>query len=358
MKTARRSLPALAALLICALFVAHAGAASFRHGVVGVKLSERVGEYAAWSPDSQWIAEPAQAGLRLRNVESGEIRRVRAPAFQAESFTVPPGPLAWSSDGRTIRYATSPPIPNSSNNYASQLIEVQVDGSGTRQMTLGVRVLSTDWAPQGWPLAFAAGPYALDFDKGPIGPKPSLFVVDEFGAEPRRIALIPHPKGEEAITEAVLSPDGKRIAFQRWGRSNFRPGNVTIWTVGADGSDPEPLVPALVAVFTVEWAPDGRLLALGAHTSIRGGQRVYTVPAGGGRLRRIVDEEILDGPAWSPDGRWLAYSTYDGKIWRVHPGGSSRQMIGKVPGEQASNLLWAPDSRHLAYTAAPPPRSD
>jgi Tol biopolymer transport system component len=344
----------LAALLAFALFATSAGKASFRYGVIGVRLSEGIGEYAAWSPDGTWIAEPARVGLRLRNVTSGEIRQVRAPAFQAQSFTVPPGPLAWSPDGRTIRYATSPPIPNSSNNYASQLIEVQVDGSGIRQKTLGVRALSTDWAPQGWPLAFATGPYALDFEKGPIGPKPSLFVVDEFGAEPRRIALIPHPKGEEAIAEPVLSPDGKRIAFQRWGR-RF---SVSIWTVGTDGSDPEPLVPALVAAFTVEWAPDGRLLALGAHTSVRGGRHVYTVPASGGRLRRIVDEEILDGPAWSPDGRWLAYSTYAGKIWRIHPDGSGRQVIGKVPGEQASNLLWAPDSRHLAYTAAPPPRSD
>jgi Tol biopolymer transport system component len=348
----------LAALLAFALFATGAGKASFRYGVIGVRLSERIGEYAAWSPDGTWIAEPARVGLRLRNVTSGKIRQVRAPAFQTQSFTVPPGPLAWSPDGRAIRYATSPPIPNSSHNYASRLIEVQVDGSGIRQKTLGVRATSTDWAPQGWPLAFSAGPYALSFEKGPIGPKPSLFVVDDFGAVLRRIARIPHPVGEEELTEPVISPDGKRIAFQRWGRSNFRPGNLTIWTVGTDGSEPEPLVQGLIAAFAVEWSPDGGTIALGAHTSVRGGQHVYTVPAGGGRLRRIVDEEIFEGPAWSPDGEWLAYSTYDGKIWRVHPDGSERQMIGKVPGEQARNLLWAPDSRHLAYTAAPPPRSD
>jgi Tol biopolymer transport system component len=349
-ETARRLFVATVALFACLPAAACADESSFHHGVVGVRLADRDGESAAWSPDGRWIVVPARVGFRLRNVETDEVRRLKAPPFRG--FPVRPGPLAWSPDGETIRYVTSFPRPTTGN--ASWLTEARVDGSGFRRVTLGVKALSVDWTSQGWPFAYATGPYAFDFDKGPLGPKPSLFVVDEFGAEPRRIALIPNPKGEEDLTEPVLSPDGKRLAFQRWGRRS----SVTIWTAGTDGSDPEPLVRGLVAAFTVEWAPNGRLLALGAHSSVRGGQRVYTVPAGGGRLRRIVDEEILDGPAWSPDGRWLAYSTYEGQVWRVHPDGSGRQLIAEVPGEWVRDLLWGPDSRHLAYAAEPPPRSD
>jgi dipeptidyl aminopeptidase/acylaminoacyl peptidase len=351
-----RAATALAALLACALLAAPAEAVTFRHGVIGVRLPERVGGYVAWSPDGRWLAEPARAGLRLRNAESGERRPLRAPASLSSPFP-PPGPLDWAPDG-TIRYLTSPTFPPFAGSNASTLTEVRVDGSGVRRQRLSVRAGFTDWAPQGWPLVFSAGPYAYSFDNGPIGPKPSLFVVDEFGAMPRRIAHIPHPKGEEDLFEPVVSPDGTRIAYQRWGRSNFRPHNTSIWTIGTDGSGPRPLIRGLNAAFTVEWSPDGSTIALGAHTGARSGQRVFVVPAAGGQLRRIVDEEVLDGPAWSPDGLWLAYSTYDGEIWRVHPDGSGRQLIARLPGKEVRHLLWSPDSRRLAYTARDFPVSD
>jgi len=351
MRAARLALLLAAALFACFPLSACAGEASFEHGVIGVRLSDRVGAYAGWSPDGKWIAEPARAGFRLRAVGSGKVRELRAPAYQG--FPERPGRLDWSGDGKTIRYATSEPRPENGN--ASWLTEASLDGSGYRHQTLGVRARQVGWAADGYPLAFATGAYALDFEKGPIGPKPSLYVVDEFGATPRRIAYIPHPKREEDIGDPAISPDGTRIAYERWGAHH----NVNVWSVRRDGSNPEPLVRALVSAHTLEWAPDGRTLALGAFTA-RGDRRqhVYVVPAAGGRLRRIVDEEVLDGPAWSPDGRWIAYSTYDGKIWRVHPDGKARQLIAEIPGEEPRNLLWAPDSRHLAYTAAPPPRSD
>jgi len=350
-RAARIVFLAIAAAAACLTPIAHAREATFHHGLIGVRLSDRVGEYAAWSPDGDWIAIPAAGGLLLRNVETAARRKL--PSSPRGGRPAPAGRLAWSPDGKSIRYASSSLLPPTTET-PSWLTEVQVDGSGLRRQSLGVEAQSTSWASGGWPFAFGTGPYAFDFDKGPLGPKPSLFVVDGFGAEPRRIALIPHPKGEEDITEPVLTPDGKRVAFQRWGIHH----NVNVWTVGADGSDPRPLVPGLVAVFTLEWSPDGGTLALGAHTTRRSGEHVYTVPANGGSPRKIVDEEILDGPAWSPDGRWLAYSNYEGEVWRIHRDGSGRQLIARLPGKEVKDLLWSPDGVHLAYSAGPPPRSD
>lgn len=346
-RVARGSLLALAALLACAVFAACAGEASFRHGVTGVRLSERVGAYAAWSPDSRWIAEPARVGVRLRKVETDEVRRLKAPPFRG--FPERPGRLDWSPDGQTIRFATTLPL----EAKGSRLTEVRVDGSGVRQQAFEVKALTTGWAPEGWPFAFTTGPYVYDIEKGPQGPKPALFVVDQFGAAPRTLVRIARDS-ETEIGELRVSPGGERVAYVLEG-----PRNVALWTVGTDGSDRRPLVRGLVAAFAVEWSPDGGTVALGAFTA-KGDRRqhVYVVPADGGRLRRIVDEEILEGPAWSPDGSWLAYSTYDGDIWRVHPDGSGRQLIAKIPGKEVRSLLWSPDGRRLAYTARDFPRSD
>ncbi|MFL5873051.1 MAG: TolB family protein [Solirubrobacterales bacterium] len=353
---ARQALGALAALLACALAAAPAAAAPFHHGVIGVRLSAQVGEDVAWSSDGSWIAEPSGVGLRLRNIESGEIRPLRAPAY-LNSQLPPSGPLDWAPDG-TIRYLTSPTYPPIAGSNASTLTVVRVDGSGFRRQRLDIRSSYTDWALPGWPLVFAAGPFAFSFEKGPIGPRPSLFVLDQFGAMPRRIALIPHPTGEEDLVEPSVSPDGTRIAYKRWGRNGYGGHSLSIWTIGTDGSGLRPLIRGLNSASTVEWSPDGSKIALGAHTGVRSGQRVYVVPATGGGLARIVDEEVLDGPAWSPDGQWLAFSNYDGEIWRLHPDGSGRQRIATIPDREVRDLLWSPDSRHLAYVAAPLPHSD
>lgn len=351
MRAARHTLLVVAALLACFPLSACAGEAQFHHGVIGVPLSDRVGEYSTWSPDGRWIAEPARVGIRLRNVETGKERELKAPAYQG--FPERPGRLEWSGDGKTIRYATS--IPRPENGNASWLTEVPLDGSGYRHQTVGVRAQQTGWASDGYPFAFATGAYALDLEKGPIGPKPSIYVVDDFGATPRRVAFIPHPKREEEIEDAVVSPDGSLIAYKRWGVHH----NVNVWTVRSDGSDPAPIVSGLTSAETLAWSPSGKTLALGAFDP-KGDRRqhVYVVPATGGKLRQVVDEEILDGPAWSPDGRWLAYSTYDGKVWRVHPNGRGRQLISEVPGEEVKSLIWSPDGHHLAYRAEPPPPFD
>lgn len=340
---------AVAALLAFALLATSPGKASFHYGVIGVRLPEGVGEYAAWSPDGTWIAEPVRVGLRLRNVTNGEIRQVRAPAFQAQGFTVPPGPLAWSPDGKTIRYATSLPGEGHQGDWLNQgdrLTEIPLDGSEVRQQALGVKAFDTDWAPSGWPFAFTTGTYAYDFEKGPIGPKPALLVVDRFGEAPHSIAQIQHDISEAEFQEVQFSPDGERIVFCR-----YQGRRAAIWTVRPDGTDARRLWGGLTYCRDLNWSPGGRQLAL---VAVRAGSlvpRPYVLSADGSKRRRIGNWDPLDGPIWSPDGRWLTFSNYEGEIRRVHPNGSGEQVIATFAEREIQNLLWSPDGRHLAYTA-------
>ena len=64
-------------------------------------------------------------------------------------------------------------------------------------------------------------------------------------------------------------------------------------------------------------SPDGRTLAIDLQGSI------WTLSADGGVAHRITDEyNDARQPAWSPDGKWIAFQGYrDGgfDIWAVAP---------------------------------------
>ncbi|HWP33448.1 MAG TPA: hypothetical protein VNL97_06840, partial [Solirubrobacterales bacterium] len=304
------------AFIACFPLTAYAGDASFRHGVIGVELSERVGGSAAWSPDGKWIAVPARVGIRLRNVETGKFRELRAPVYRG--FLVWQSRLNWSPDGKTIRYTIS--VPRSTNEYASWLFEVPLDGSEVRQQSLGVRVSETDWAPGGWPFAFTTGTYAYDFDKGPIGPKPALLVVNRFGEAPRRIVQIKHDISEAEIQEVQFSPDGERILFCRYQRRHrYQYRHAAIWSVRPDGTDARRLWTALAGCGELHWSPQGHQVSLLAQKVGQLVQHPYVLSAASGKRRRIGNWDPVEGPIWSPDGRWLTFSTYEGEIRRVHP---------------------------------------
>jgi dipeptidyl aminopeptidase/acylaminoacyl peptidase len=337
-----------AALLTFCTFGLGFASASFEDGVVGVEVSYFHGREAAWSPDGKLIAIPAKNGIKLRDVEAGTARTIKAPPQRV--FPEPPGRLSWSADGRALRYVTTL---GPDGKRGSWLTEVRRDGSGLRQVRLGIRVTQTAWARQGWPMAFSTGYYAYDFDKGPLGPNPALLVVPRFGAAPKTIIRVGREVREATIEEPEFSPDGERILYQRSERRTD-----SIWTVRPDGSNPRRLGPVLVTAFDATWSPRGDTIA---YAGVKRGDlrtRLYVVSSAGGKPRRISDQEILDGPVWSPDGNWVTFTNYEGEIRRVHPDGTGEEVIAELPGEEVRGLLWSPDGRRLAYMARPFPESD
>jgi eukaryotic-like serine/threonine-protein kinase len=123
---------------------------------------------------------------------------------------------------------------------------------------------------------------------------------------------IPTPVLENA-DEVAVSPDGTRFAFTRaveaFGRifvaELAHPDKPTQLTFTADGPGvhQEPA-----------WSPDGKTIAYNAQGE------TWTIPARGGRGRRVsVNDDFEADPVWSRDGRFLYYSsTRDGglAIWR------------------------------------------
>lgn len=343
-----RAIAAFAVLVACCAFGLASAGASFKAGVVGVELSYFYGREAAWSPDGEVIAIPAKSGFKLRDVETGTTKAIKAPPQRV--FPEPPGRLSWDADGLALRYVTSIG-PNGKR--GAWLTKVGRDGSGLRQVRVGTKVMQTAWAPQGWPMAFSTGYYAYDLDKGPLGPNPGLLVVPRFGAKPKPIVRVGPEAREATIVDPEFSPDGERLLYQRSERRT-----TSIWTIRSDGTGRRRLGPVLVTAFDATWSPRGDTIA---YAGVRRGDlrtRLYVVSAAGGKPRRISGQEILDGPAWSPDGNWITFSNYEGEIRRVHPDGSDEEVIAELQGKEVRGLLWSPDGEHLAYMARPFPESD
>lgn len=106
-----------------------------------------------------------------------------------------------------------------------------------------------------------------------------------------------------------------------------------------------------------DWAPDGRQFVVAGQ---RPGERflglyVLDVSRPSVRPRRITpDRWEAQYPAWSPDGRWIAFTrvappnSFD--IWLVSPDGTGLRRLTGATGSD-NYAAWSPDGRALVYSS-------
>ncbi len=152
----------------------------------------------------------------------------------------------------------------------------------------------------------------------------------------------------------VWTPDGQSLVF--WSSNPAVPG---IYSIRADGSGvAQRLTDGRIFQTPQSISPDGKRLAM-SQTSTGGGVEIWTAPIEGdaGHPRLGQAEPFLQTafvtilPAFSPDGRWLAYYTSEpGKkgLWVVPfpgPGG------GWLVSSQGGDAVWSRHGRELFFLA-------
>lgn len=145
---------------------------------------------------------------------------------------------------------------------------------------------------------------------------------------------------------AIWSPDGKTLLH-----GSLKALAHNLYLQPYDGSAPmERVMTSEHLQFVGSWSPDGKTAAV-AEWNPRTSADIHLLDIASGRVTPFLASKFHEGyPDFSPDGRWLAYSSNESGRREVYvrpvTGPGTKHLVSTGGGEDP---LWARDGRQLFY---------
>jgi Tol biopolymer transport system component len=191
-----------------------------------------------------------------------------------------------------------------------------------RWLRVALLLLGTSTVTGALPVAGAGTSGVIVFDSDRDGDS-DLYAVNPDGS-----ALTQLTHNDVGDSSPLPSPNGRLIAFYN--------DSVGLAVVNADGSDRRALRGCTTGA---SWAPDSSRVAC---TTARGVGISVADPARG---TVVPISATGHDPAWSPDGRTIAF--VDAGLWLIPAdGGTRRRLVNRILDAAPT---WSPDSRRVAY---------
>lgn len=201
---------------------------------------------------------------------------------------------------------------------------------------------------------------------GPPWPVEDIYTMDGGG---RNVNALTH---DGHSSTPAWSPDGKRILFVHDAALQNKPEykepkqyetyhSTELCVMDRDGGNRRLLRRMEPGIFGAAWAPDGKTIAVSvlpgrpvklAKAGLEAAREILVLIAaqGGGEPRLLFRDALT--PAWSPDGKRLAFSVERPRgQWAVHVANSDGSDDARLtePSLMGGSPAWSPDGRLIAF---------
>src|SRR5574341_5989 len=218
---------------------------------------------------------------------------------------------------------------------SEQICIMNADGSGYRRLTTedGVRHYYPSLAPDGRSIVYSV--YRED----------NIYEIYELTLADGKETRLTDKLG--VLTGPEISPGGKSIVFMRW---TVASNQYQIWIMNRDGRNPRRVFNG--SGWDPTWSPDGRQILFASD--MNGSNQLYVVNLAGIAVHKITDLPALRGRSdWSPNGQSIV--TYSGEPWHREvyimdaDGSNLRQLTPS--GGNSQGPAFSPDGKWVAFTA-------